>query len=62
MPLLPLCTFVAHWRMNFTFTLEMDITPHGGLVGQPGVGSSPGDFESWLKWALEVGRLSLGAL
>jgi len=40
---------VAHWRVNFTFTLEMGITPHGGSVGQPGVGSSPRDFERCLK-------------
>ena len=59
MPLLHLCAFVAHWRVNFTFTLEMGITPHGGSVGQPRVGSSPGDFERWLKGALEVGHLSL---
>ena len=32
-------------------------------VGLPsGVGSSTGDFERWLKGALEVGRLSMGAL
>ena len=29
--------------------LGMGISPHGGSVGQPGVGSSNGDFESWLK-------------
>jgi hypothetical protein len=32
---------------------------HGGSVGQPGVGSSPGDNERWLKGALEVGCLPL---
>jgi len=48
-PLLPFRAFVAHWRVNFTFTLEMGITPHGGSVGQPGVGSSPRDFERCLK-------------
>ena len=34
--------------------LEMGISPHGGSVGQPGVGSSTGDFEIWLKGALGV--------
>ena len=29
--------------------LGKGISPHGGSVGQPGVGSSNGDFESWLK-------------
>jgi hypothetical protein len=32
---------------------------YGGSVGQPGVGSSTGDFEIWLKGALEVESLSL---
>jgi hypothetical protein len=32
---------------------------HGGSAGQPGVGSSTGDFEKWLKGTLEVGHLSL---
>jgi hypothetical protein len=27
---------------------------YGGSVGQPGVGLSTGDFERWLKGALEV--------
>jgi len=27
---------------------------YGGSVGQPEVGSSTGDFEIWLKGALEV--------
>ena len=40
----------------------MGISLHGGSVGQPGVGLSTGDFERWLKGALEVGRLSMGAL
>jgi hypothetical protein len=40
-------------------TLEMGISPHGGSVGQPGVGSSTSDFERWLKGALEVEHLSL---
>ena len=39
--------------------LGTGISLHGGSVGQPGVGSSNGDFERWLKGALEVGRLSL---
>jgi len=34
--------------------LEMGIF-HGGSAGQPGVGFSTGDFERWLKGALEVG-------
>ena len=37
----------------------MGISPHGGLVGQPGVGSSTGVFEIWLKGALGVECLSL---
>jgi len=39
--------------------LETGISLHGGPVGQPAVGSSTGDFERWLKGALEVERLSL---
>jgi hypothetical protein len=35
----------------------MGISLHGGSDGQPGVGSSTGDFARWLKWALEVGHL-----
>jgi len=31
----------------------------GGSVGQPGLGFSTGDFEIWLKGALEVECLSL---
>ena len=34
--------------------LGMCICLYGGSVGQPGVGSSTGDFEMWLKGALEV--------
>jgi hypothetical protein len=34
----------------------------GGPVGQPGVGSSTGDFVRWLKEALELERLSLWEL
>jgi hypothetical protein len=30
--------------------LGMSISLHGGSAGQPGVGSSTGDFEIWLKW------------
>jgi hypothetical protein len=33
-----------------------------GSVEQPGVGSSTGDFERWLKVALEVGHFSLWEL
>jgi hypothetical protein len=40
----------------------MGISPHGGSVGERGVGSSTGDFERWLKGALEVERLSLWEL
>jgi hypothetical protein len=39
--------------------LETGIFLHGSSVGQPGVGSSTGDFERRLKGALEVKRLSL---
>jgi hypothetical protein len=37
----------------------MDISPHGGSVGQAGVGFSTGDFEIWLKGVLGVECLSL---
>jgi len=40
----------------------MGISPYGSSVGQPGVGSSTGDFEIWLKWALGVECLSLWEL
>ena len=42
--------------------LETGISFHGGSVGQPGVGSSTGDFERWLEGALEVEHLSLWEL
>jgi len=42
--------------------LETGISLHGGSVGQPGVCSSTGDFERWLKAALEVEHLSLWEL
>jgi len=42
--------------------LETGIALHGVSVGQPGVGSSTGKFERWLKGALEVERLSLWVL
>jgi len=35
--------------------LGMGISLHGGSVGQTGMGSSIGDFERWLKVALEWG-------
>jgi len=38
--------------------LEKGIYLHGGSFGQPGVASATGDFERWLKGALEVGRFS----
>ena len=40
----------------------MAISLHGGSAGQRGVGSSKGDFEVWLKGALEVKCLSLWEL
>jgi hypothetical protein len=42
--------------------LGMGISLNGGSVGQPGVGLSTGDFEMWLKGALEVECLSLWEL
>jgi hypothetical protein len=39
--------------------LETEISLYGGSVGQPGGGSSNGDFEIWLKGSLEVECLSL---
>ena len=35
----------------------MGIPLYGGSVGQPGVGSSTGDFDLWLKGAQGVWRL-----
>jgi len=40
----------------------MGISLHGDSVGQPGVGTSTGDFEIWLKGALEVECLTLWEL
>jgi hypothetical protein len=40
----------------------MGISPHGGSVRQPGVGSSTGDFKMWLKGVLVVECLSLWEL
>ena len=37
--------------------LGMGISLHGGSDGQPGVGSSTGDFERFWKGALEVEHL-----
>jgi len=37
----------------------MSISLHGGSVGQPGVGSSTGDYGRRLKGALEVECLTL---
>jgi hypothetical protein len=42
--------------------LETGISLHWGSVGQNGVGSSTGDFERWLKEALEVEHLALWEL
>jgi len=39
--------------------LGTGVSLHGGSVGQPGVGSSTGEFERWLKGATEVERLFL---
>jgi hypothetical protein len=39
--------------------LGMSISLHGGSVPHPGVGLSTGDFERWLKGALEVECLTL---
>ena len=36
--------------------LEPGISLYGGPAGQPGVGSSTGNFERWLKGAVEVGN------
>jgi hypothetical protein len=40
----------------------MGISLYGGSVGQPGVSLSTGDFERWLKEALEVRHLSVWEL
>jgi hypothetical protein len=40
----------------------MGISLHGGSVGQPGVGTSTGDFVIRLKGALGVERLTLWEL
>jgi hypothetical protein len=42
--------------------LGMGISPYGGSVGQPGVSSPTGEFETWLKGSLGVKRLSLWEL
>jgi hypothetical protein len=42
--------------------LGMGISPYGGSVGQPGVSSPTGDFETWLRGSLGVVRLSLWEL
>jgi len=42
--------------------LGTSISLHGGSAGQPGVGSSTGDFERRLKVALEADCLSLWEL
>ena len=39
--------------------LETGISLHGGSVGQPGVSSSTGAFERWMKGALGMERFSL---
>jgi len=41
--------------------LKMGISLHGGSVGQPGMDPSTGDFDIWLKGALRVESLSMGA-
>ena len=42
--------------------LETGISLHGGSIGQNAEGFSTGDFERWLKEALEVQRLSIWEL
>jgi hypothetical protein len=42
--------------------LGTGISVYRGSVGQPGMGLSTGDFETWLKGALKVGCLSLWGL
>jgi hypothetical protein len=42
--------------------LGMGVSLHGGSVGEPGVGSSTGDFEVWLKVAVGVECPSLSEL
>ena len=37
----------------------MGISLLGGSAGQPGVGSSTGDFKRWPKGVLEMERLSV---
>jgi len=39
--------------------LGMGVSLHGCSVGQPGVGSSTGDFERWSKGSLGMEYLSL---
>ena len=39
--------------------LGMGMSLHGCSAGQPGMGSSIGDFERWLQGVLEVECLSL---
>jgi len=46
--------FAEYPVSNERKVLGTEIFLHGGLVGQPGVGSSKGDFEGWLEGALEV--------
>jgi hypothetical protein len=40
----------------------MGISSYGGSVGQPGVSSPTGDFETWLKGSRGVERLPLWEL
>jgi len=42
--------------------LGTGISLYGGSVGQPGMSSSTGDFDMWLKGALEAESLSLWEL
>ena len=42
--------------------LTMGISLHGGSVGQSGMGPSTRDFDIWLKGALRVEFLSMGAM
>ena len=56
------CSFAGYPVGYERKALGTGISLHGVSVGQCGVGSSTGDFERWLKGAVEVGHLSMRAL
>jgi len=56
------CSFAEGPKGYERKALGMGISLNGGSVGQPGVLLSTGDFEMWLKGALEVECLSLWEL